>query len=149
MTLRASFRAACCVVVAAVVPSAARAEPPPSTSAFDGAWWVALSCADVRTASSYAKGYDFAFAATIREGRLDAQYGDPDAPSSLHLQGRVDASGALEIRAVGFTGSSEYTVGSVARGSRYGYTMTGHLDADRGEAARRETRPCSAVLTRR
>ncbi len=134
-------------VMALVAAGAARGDDP-SPTAFDGRWWVALSCADLQTDKGLVKGYDFGFPATIHDGRLDAQYGTAGSPSSVHLDGRIHDDGAIEIRADGMTGASDYTVGRVVRGTRYGYSMTGRLDERRGEAVRRETRPCTAVLTR-
>ena len=116
---------------------------------YDGAWWATLHCPDTTDRQGTVKGYDWAFPVQVDRGRLEGRYGSEGMPSSLHWTGEVAADGTLEIRADGRSGSTDYAVGRVATGSRYTYTMGGHLDAARGQAARREIRPCAATFVRR
>ena len=85
---------------------------------------------------------------TIVDGRLDGQYGTRGAPASVVFAGTVARDGTLEIRAVGHTGRSDFSVGQVAQGSQYSYTMGGRIDGGRGQATRREIRPCIATIAR-
>ena len=116
--------------------------------AFDGRWSVALVCLDTTDKSGLVKGYEYNFAVTIREGAIEGAYGAPGHPASVFYAGQVSDDGTLEITATGNTGKSEYAVGKVAQGTRYGYTMQGRLVGSGGQATRRELRPCTATFAR-
>ena len=122
------------------------AEAAPST--FDGRWSVSLVCDDVRENGVFAKGYTFKFLVDVQDGRLSGQYGEKGQPSSLALEGRVDADGSLDLIAQGRTGKSEYTVGRVQPSTPYSYRMKGQLTGSTGRAARIELRPCLATFER-
>ena len=134
---------------AACIAAAAFAEVRPTTDAFDGTWSVTLVCDDTRDRDGLVKGYRFVFDVQVANGRLDGWQGDEGQPSSLHLTGTVHDGGALEIRAEGRSGASEYVVGRAARGTPYAYTMSGRLDGAGGDAVRREVRPCRASFAKR
>jgi hypothetical protein len=53
-----------------------------------------------------------------------------------------------QLREVGHTGRSDRSLGKVPQGSGYSYTLSGKLEATRGQAARRELRPCTATFGR-
>lgn len=114
----------------------------------DGRWSVGLACPDVKDKSGLVKGYEHNFVATISGGQLEGQYGASGAPSSLSYSGHVQEDGTLEIKAVGHTGNSEFSVGRVAQGTQYSYTMSGKLGLSHGQAARREGRPCIATFVK-
>ena len=122
--------------------------PATAVHAYDGEWSVVLVCADTRDHSGLVKGYEYTFHVSIANGQLKGQYGEKDAPSSVVYSGEVGADGSLELHAVGNTGSAGYSVGKVARGTPYSYTLTGKLEATRGHAVRRELRPCTAEFGR-
>ena len=115
---------------------------------FDGRWSVALTCPDTTDKSGPVKGYEYIFAVSIREGVVKGEYGVPGHPASVFYAGKVSDDGSLEITATGNTGRSEYSVGKVAQGTRYSYTMQGKLAGSSGEATRKEVRPCTAVFAR-
>lgn len=119
-----------------------------SSTPYDGEWSVVLDCADTQDKSGLVKGYEFTFHVTIANGKLQGQYGAKGAPASVIYSGEVGADGTLELRAVGNTGNSDQTVGKVARGTAYSYTMVGRLEQSRGHAVRRELRPCTATFGR-
>lgn len=123
----------------------------PLSSAYDGSWWISLTCDDVRERDNHdrlVKGYNFEFVGTIANGRLTAQYGKEGQSSSLHMTGEVRDGGVLLVRADGITGSPDFTIGAIRPGSPYGYTMDGRLDDRHGTAIRRNTRPCKAVFAK-
>ncbi len=120
----------------------------PMAGPYDGEWSVVLDCADTQDKSGLVKGYEFTFHVTIANGKLQGQYGAKGAPASVVYSGDVGADGTLELRASGNTGNSEQSVGKVARGSAYSYTMAGKLEQSRGQAVRRELRPCTAAFSR-
>lgn len=115
---------------------------------FDGRWAVVLICPDTTDRSGLVKGYEYTFTVAIREGAIQGEYGAPGHSASVSYSGRVSDDGTLEITAIGNTGQSEYSVGKVVRGTRYGYTMIGKLTGSEGEATRRELRPCTAKFAR-
>jgi hypothetical protein len=53
-----------------------------------------------------------------------------------------------QLREVGHTGRSDRSLGKVRQGSGYSYTLSGKREATRGQAARRELRPCTATFGR-
>ena len=79
---------------------------------------------------------------------LQGEYGAPGHPASVAYSGQVGDDGKLEIKATGNTGRSDLSVGKVAQGTHYGYTMQGKLEGSRGQATRRELRPCTADLSK-
>ena len=115
---------------------------------FDGRWSVVLVCPDTTDKSGLVKGYEYTFAVSIREGAVQGEYGAPGHPASVVYTGQVSDDGTLEITAAGNTGRSEYSVGKVAQGTHYGYTMQGKLVGSGGRATRIELRPCTATFAR-
>jgi hypothetical protein len=128
----------------ALLAQGALAAPNP----FDGRWSVVLVCPDTTDKSGLVKGYEYTFAISIREGAVQGEYGAPGHPASVFYAGQVSDDGTLEIKATGNTGRSEYSVGKVAQGTRYGYTMQGKLVGSGGQATRKELRPCTATFAR-
>jgi hypothetical protein len=114
----------------------------------EGRWSVVLACDDVKDKNGLVKGYEFSFHADIKDGRLKGQYGSVGAPNSITYEGTVQPDGTLEIEATGITGKSEFSVGKVAQGTPYKYTMNGSLGLNSGRAVRRESRPCIATFSR-
>ena len=107
-----------------------------------------LVCPDTTDRSGLVKGYEYTFAVSIREGAIQGQHGAPGHPASIVYTGTVGDDGTLEIKATGNTGRSDYSVGRVAQGTQYGYTMQGKLVGSGGQATRRELRPCTATFAR-
>jgi hypothetical protein len=132
------------VCASALMPELASAAGLP----YDGRWSVLLVCPDTTDKSGLVKGYEYSFTVSIREGALQGEYGAPGHPASVVYTGQVGNDGTLEIKATGNTGRSEYSVGKVAQGTQYGYTMRGKLEQSRGQATRRELRPCTATFSR-
>ena len=119
-----------------------------AATAFDGRWAVLLSCPDTRDKNGLVKGYEYHFTATVQDGALEGKYGAPGHPSSVVYTGQVSAEGVLDIQATGNTGRSDYSVGKVAQGTQYTYTMRGKLEASRGQATRSDLRPCTASFSK-
>ena len=115
---------------------------------YDGRWSVDFVCTDTQDRNGLVKGYEYKFTVTITGGRLQGQYGAKGAPASIVYSGSVTNDGTLEVKAVGNTGRSDYSVGKVALGTDYSYTMVGRLEREEGRAVRREVRPCTAIFTK-
>lgn len=143
---RLSFGTAFLLLLASMLSRAA--DLAVESSRYDGQWSVVLVCADTQDKSGLVKGYEYKFAVTILDGKLQGQYGAKGAPASIAYSGTVATDGTLEVKAVGNTGRSDYSVGKVAQGTDYSYTMTGKMAFDKGQAVRRELRPCTASFTK-
>jgi hypothetical protein len=115
---------------------------------FDGRWAVVLVCPDTTDKHGLVKGYEYDFAVLIKGGEVHGEYGAPGHPASVVYTGHVSDDGSLEIEAKGNTGRSDYSVGKVSQGTEYGYTMQGRLERSKGQATRRELRPCTATFSR-
>jgi hypothetical protein len=115
---------------------------------FDGRWSALLVCPDTKDKSGLVKGYEYSFPVTIRDGALQGQYGEPGHPASVTYTGQVSNDGVLEVHATGNTGRSDYTAGKVMQGTPYSYTLQGKLEQSRGQATRKELRPCTATFSR-
>ena len=115
---------------------------------YDGRWAVLLVCPDTQDRTGLVKGYQYSFSVSIKDGALQGEYGAPGHPASVAYTGQVGDDGTLEIRATGNTGRSDFSVGKVAQGTQYNYTMQGRLEGSRGQATRRELRPCTATFSR-
>ena len=120
----------------------------PSEHPFDGRWSVVLVCSDTTDKNGLVKGYQYVFSVSVREGAIQGEYGAPGHPASVSYAGQVSDDGTLEIKATGNTGRSEYSVGKVASGTGYGYTLKGKLMGERGQATRSEVRPCTATFSK-
>jgi hypothetical protein len=135
-------------LAAAAATTLSYAQAPAATTKFDGTWGVTLVCADYKDAGAGAKGYTFRFLAHVKDGQLEAQYGTPGEPSSLHYSGTIQEDGSAEIQAKGRTGNPDYTVGRVVRSTPYAYRMRAKFDATRGNATRLDLRPCEATFVK-
>ena len=107
-----------------------------------------LVCPDTQDRTGLVKGYRYTFSVSIKDGALQGDYGAPGHPASVAHAGQVGDDGTLEIKATGNTGRSDFSVGKVAQGTHCNYTMLGRLEGSRGEATRRELRPCTATVSR-
>ena len=133
------------IAAAALLPSGVLAAEGP----FDGDWSVVLVCPDTTDRNGLVKGYEYTFPVAIRDGAVQGLYGTAGHSASVSYKGTVDPDGTLEITATGNTGRSDYSVGKVSQGTRYGYTLQGRLVGSTGEATRREIRPCTATFAKR
>jgi len=136
------------VLLALLAPSLAHAQDARGPTPYDGRWSITLVCEDVKEDGRIVKGYEYRFFIDVGNGRLEGQYKAPGSPGSLTLTGTVAADGGLQVNADGHTRHSEYTVGRVAQGTHYTYTMEGRLSGNAGNARRRELRPCAATFAR-
>jgi len=135
-------------LLALAAPAAALAQDARTPASYDGRWSVTLVCDDLKEEGRVVKGYEYRFFVDVRNGHLEGQYKAPGSPGSLTMTGTVVPDGGLQITADGITRHSEYTVGRVAQGTHYTYTMEGRLSGTAGSARRRELRPCAASFAK-
>ena len=131
-------------------PQLAVATPPEPTQAttgatrFDGSWLTTLSC----PAGAGALGFSNRFIAQVKDGVYHGGYGTPGQPGSLMLDGEIHPDGKAEMYATGLVGASPYAVGNPAKGSKYGYHVTGRFEGSKGNGSRVEGRLCNFVFTK-
>jgi hypothetical protein len=107
---------------------------------FDGKWLTTVSCENARDAL----GYSFRFVSQVKDGNLRGLHGTEGQPSSLLIEGKIDADGSARLYATGRTGSKEYVPGrDTPRGTEYSYSIDAHFKGGKGTGARVEGRPCS------
>ena len=107
---------------------------------FDGEWQTTVSC----EASRDALGYSFRFISEVKDGKLRGLRGTEGQPSSLLIEGKIDADGAAKLYATGRTGSKEYVPGrDTPRGTEYNYNIKAQFKGTTGTGTRVEGRPCS------
>jgi hypothetical protein len=107
---------------------------------YDGKWLTTVSCESARDAL----GYSFRFVSEVKDGNLRGLHGTEGQPSSLLIEGKIDAGGAAKLYATGRTGSKEYVPGrDTPRGTEYSYSIDAHFKGTKGTGTRVEGRPCS------
>lgn len=111
---------------------------------FDGSWLTTLSC----PAAAGALGFSNRFIAQVKDGVYRGGYGTPGQPGSLMLDGEIHTDGKVEMYATGVVGASTYAVGNAAKGTKYGYHVTGRFEVSKGNGSRVEGRPCNFVFTK-
>jgi hypothetical protein len=112
----------------------------PSEESFDGKWLTTVSCEGARGAL----GYSFRFVSEVKNGNFRGLHGTEGKPSSLLIEGTVDADGSGKLYATGRTGSKEYVPGrDTPRGTEYSYSIEAYFKGTTGTGTRVEGRPCS------
>ena len=109
------------------------------TASFDGTWSVNQEC---EPAPGGARGFKWAYDATVKGGRLVGQYGTKDKPSSLTLTGQIQVDGSASLRASGLNGKSEFTAGFGQPGEKFSYPVEARFEAKRGTGIRTQARTC-------
>ena len=82
----------------ALLGATALPQAPARAAPFDGIWSVTQEC---EPAPGGARGFKWLYDATVKDGRLVGQYGTKDKPSSLTLNGRIQADGTAALMASG------------------------------------------------
>jgi hypothetical protein len=89
-------------------PVQAQAAPAaPATERFDGKWQTTVTCEPARGAL----GFSYRFDSMVKAGHLRGLRGTEGQPSSLLVEGDIDADGNAALYAQGKTGSKEFVPG--------------------------------------
>jgi len=108
-------------------------------NSFDGKWLTTVSCENARDAL----GYSFRFVSQVKDGNLRGLHGAEGQPSSLLIEGKIDADGTAKLYATGRTGSKEFVPGrDTPRGTEYGYNIDARFERSKGTGTRVEGRAC-------
>ena len=111
---------------------------PSAASNFDGTWQTEWTCTDLPEHP----GYTFRFVGQIKDGAYHGLKGVKDQPSSLDLNGKIDADGTAGFFGEIIVGSSVIGMGA-ARGTPSDFHALAHFDRSSGDGKRIEGRPCS------
>ena len=111
-----------------------------AAESFDGKWQTTVSCENFRDAL----GFSYRFISDVKDGNFRGLHGTEGQPSSLLIEGKIDADGTGKLYATGRTGSKEYVPGrDTPRGTEYSYNIDAHFKGTKGTGTRIEGRPCS------
>lgn len=116
-----------------------------ASSPFDGTWNVSVQCAQ---AADGAEAYNWSFPAQVRNGFMRGQRGAPGGINSSSISGQIKPDGSALLAVSGRTGRPEYSVGRVAPGHPFHFTVTAHFDARSGSGKRNELRPCNLAFSK-
>ncbi len=124
----------------AIIAVAASSRISVAADRFDGKWLTTVSCASARDAL----GYSYRFTSEVRDSNLRGLHGTEGQPSSLLIEGKIEADGTGRLYATGRTGSKEYVPGrDTPRGTEYSYSIDAHFNDKTGTGTRVEGRACS------
>lgn len=121
-------------VLIAALPAAAHA------ATFDGGWNVIILCPN--TADGVV-GYTLQFTAEVKGGVLHGQQGTAGKPSSLALDGTIEADGTAKLSVKGRTGATIFTTNNAQEGTPYSYDVTARFNGSRGTGSRVGGRVCN------
>jgi hypothetical protein len=137
--------AAAAAIMIANLASVTTPAPAAAAQPFDGSWQVVIDCTPTPDG---ARGYRWRFDAQVRDGSLLGQFHEPGTNASGTLSGIIRPNGDALLRMNGNTGSPQYSVGQVAVGTPFHYTVTAHFAATSGSGQRNELRQCDLTFTR-
>ncbi|HEX4407637.1 MAG TPA: toll/interleukin-1 receptor domain-containing protein [Xanthobacteraceae bacterium] len=119
-----------------------RNDPTPSKN-FDGAWQTTWTCSNL---GQY-PGYTYQFVAEIKNGVYHGLKGVKGEPSSLIMDGKIEADGTAGFFGEIVVGSSLVGLG-VARGTPSDFHAMAKFESTTGSGKRIEGRPCSLTFTK-
>jgi hypothetical protein len=111
---------------------------PAAAKNFDGTWQTEWTCPNL---GQY-PGYTYRFTGQIKDGAYHGLKGVKGEPSSLDLNGKIDADGTAGFFGEIIVGSSLVGLGT-ARGTESDFHAIAHFTASSGDGKRLEGRPCS------
>ena len=128
-----------------------KAEPaidptPRQMSPFDGSWLVRIICP--KTADGKTQGYSRQMVARVDNGVLRGEDGTKGRPLWLVLDGNIETSGTAWINVHGLSGSAGHTLGRLAEGSPFAYTVTGQFSGRKGTGKRDAGRECDLTFVK-
>ena len=116
-----------------------KAEPaidptPRQTLPFDGSWLVRMTV--LKTADGKTQGYTRQLVARVDKGVLHGEDGTKDRPRWMVLDSAIQTSGTAWIKVHGLTGSAGTSLGAIAEGSPFEFTVTGQFSGRKGTGKR-------------
>src|SRR5258708_6045197 len=125
-------------------PAPASPAPPTVTPAdvrrFDRLWLYHVTC---EMSPAGGEGLDRRVFATIKDGVIHGEQGQPDLPGWLTFDGRVDPDGTLLVSAKGITARN-----SRPPSAKFSFRMGGRLEGAQGTAIRDDRRNCDVKFAK-
>ena len=115
----------------------------PPIKTFDGTWQTEWTCPNL---GGY-PGYSYSFNGQVKDGVYHGAKGAKGEPSSMTLDGKIEADGTAGFTGEVIVGSSLVGLGA-ARGSPSDFHALGHFDHGSGNGKRIEGRPCTLTFLR-
>ena len=113
----------------------------PPIKTFDGTWQTEWTCPNL---GGY-PGYSYSFNGQVKDGVYHGTKGVKGEPSSMTLDGKIEADGTAGFAGEVIVGSSLVGLGA-ARGSPSDFHALGHFDHGSGNGKRIEGRPCTLTF---
>jgi hypothetical protein len=113
------------------------------TKTFDGSWRTEWTCPNL---GQY-PGYTFQFNGQVKDGAYHGSKGVKGEPSSMVLDGKIDADGAAGFAGEIIVGSSLVGLGA-ARGTPSDFHALAHFEHGGGNGKRLEGRPCTLTFVK-
>ncbi|MGA2944788.1 MAG: toll/interleukin-1 receptor domain-containing protein [Xanthobacteraceae bacterium] len=113
----------------------------PPIKTFDGTWQTEWTCPNL---GGY-PGYSYSFNGQMKDGVYHGAKGAKGEPSSMTLDGKIEADGTAGFTGEVIVGSSLVGLGA-ARGSPSDFHALGHFDHGSGNGKRIEGRPCTLTF---
>jgi hypothetical protein len=110
---------------------------PATAKTFDGTWQTTWTCPDL---GQY-PGYSYRFAAQVKDGAYHGLKGVKGEPSSMVLDGKIEADGAAAFFGEIIVGSSVVALGA-PRGTPSDFHALAQFERTAGNGKRIEGRPC-------
>jgi len=120
--------------------AAAPAVTAPGVRRFDGLWLIHVTC-EMSLAGGDA--VDRRVFATIKDGVIHGEQGQPDLPGRLTYDGRVDPDGTLLVSAKGIT-----TRNFKPPSAKFSFRMGGRLEGAQGTAIRDDRQNCNVKFAK-
>jgi len=113
---------------------------PASSKNFDGTWQTTWTCTNVGNFP----GYSYHFAGQVKDGIYHGVKGEP---SSMVLDGKVEADGTAGFYGEIIVGSSVVALGA-ARGTPSDFHALAHFEGRSGSGKRLEGRACTLTFAK-
>jgi hypothetical protein len=113
----------------------------PPIKTFDGTWQTEWTCPNL---GGY-PGYSYSFNGQVKDGVYHGTKGTKGEPSSMTLDGKIEADGTAGFTGEVIVGSSLVGLGA-ARGSPSDFHALGHFGHGSGDGKRIEGRPCTLTF---
>jgi hypothetical protein len=115
------------------------------TAGFDDKWYVTLVCSK---SADGALPFTWEFTADVTNAMMHGEYGTPESPGWMALDGNIQPSGDATLKAHGLTGRSAYNLKNTVRGLPYMHPVTAHFDGSHGTGSWAATRICNFTFTK-
>lgn len=112
---------------------------------FDGQWSVLQVC---ETSPEGARGYKWAYPATVTDGYFVGQYRQEGQSPSMSLKGMIKADGSATLTARGISGDSDHNVKFAPAQTPINFDVRAKFSGKTGTGERHTGRVCTFTFTK-